>query len=237
MKKQNTFVMANRKEKKEEFFKTHIIAMIAIVFALLLFNQLQISSISNSFNSVSYSIKKLSPDKIDEIKSTAQAVAALFPVENIKTEQDAINIMISQGTPEYGKAMGISFDDPVAALELLAKNYNYVKSDIKQNYPDVWERYLNLATKPVGISCEFCCGVGPVGINKKGDLICGCSHNPALQTLTMLLMKDTDYTDSEILREALRWKALWYPRDMVGIALKASGGKIETQLPGMVGGC
>ena len=96
---------------------------------------------------------------------------------------------------------------------------------------------MNLATKPVGISCEFCCGVGAVGITSSGELRCGCAHNPAIQTLTMLLMKDTNMDDAEVLREALKWKSLWFPRDMVGLALKASGGQIETELPGMVGGC
>lgn len=207
--------------------------LIGVLAFLLIFNQFLLADFSFS----GYSVKNVDISEISQITTTSQAVALLFPVEDIQNEEDAINIMISQGTPEYGSLMGISFDNPVGALELLASNYNTVKQDIKQNYPDVWERYLNLATKPVGVSCEFCCGVGPVGITKNGDLRCGCKHNPAAQTLAMLLMKDTKYDDAEVLREVLRWKSLWFPRDMVGLALKASGGDIETALPGMVGGC
>lgn len=225
--------MANTK-KRFYFNENKISIMVGLVVLLLLFNQWQILGINGKFTT---KIGKLDPSQIYDIKSTSQAVATLFPVEQINNEQDAINMMISQGTPDYGKAMGISFDDPVGALDLLSSNYNTIKEDIKKNNPDVWQRYLNLATKPVGISCEFCCGVGPVGITKKGDLRCGCKHNPAMQSITMLLMKDTNMNDAEVLREALKWKSLWFPKDMVNLALKASGGDIQTELPGMVGGC
>lgn len=222
-------------KKEKELFNLYVTVMIAIVAILLIFNQWQIFSISNMLSS---GIKKVDVSEIYNIKSTAQSVASLFPVEDIQTADDAVAMMISQGTPEYGEAMGISFDDPVGSMGLLAKVYNSVKADIKQNYPEVWERYLNLATKPVGISCEFCCGVGAVGITNSGELRCGCQHNPAIQTLTMLLMKDTNYDDAEVLREAMRWKALWFPKDMVNLALKAAGGEVDAGvLPGMVGGC
>ena len=220
---------------RKERFNLYIIIMIAIVAVLLIFNQWQISSISNM---LSGGIKKVDVSEIYKIKSTAQSVASLFPVENIQTADDAVAMMISQGTPEYGEAMGISFDDPVGALNILSNAYNGVKADIKQNNPDVWERYLNLATKPVGISCEFCCGVGAVGITNSGELRCGCQHNPAIQTLTMLLMKDTSMNDAEVLREAMKWKAVWFPKDMINLALKAAGGEVDAGvLPGMVGGC
>ncbi len=221
-------------KKKEEFhLNKSIIILIGIATILLIFNQFNLSGIGTTGSSIS----NVAASDVYSIKTTSQAIALLFPVNTIKNDQDAIAMMISQGTPSYGDNMGVTFDDPVGSMNLLADNYNNVKTDIKENYPDVWERYLNLATKPVGISCEFCCGVGPLGITKSGDLKCGCAHNPAIQSLTMLLMKDTNMNDAEVLREAMRWKSLWFPRDMVGLALKASGGEIETELPGMVGGC
>lgn len=216
-----------------KFSGSYITLLIVLVAAIIIFNQWQLSSLKIGGST----IKVVSAQEVDKITSTGQAVASLFPIEEISSEEDAIVMMIPQGTPEYGDAMGISFDDPVNSMELLARSYNTVKQDIQQNYPEVWQRYLNLATKPVGISCEFCCGVGPIGITKSGDLRCGCQHNPAVQTLTMLLMKDTGYSDAEILREVMRWKSLFFPRDMVELALKASGGELETSLPGMVGGC
>ncbi len=220
--------------KKKQISNSYITVLIVLVTAIIIFNQWQLSYLKIGGSG---SIKIVSAQEIDKITSTGQAVASLFPVEEISSEEDAIAMMIFQGTPEYGEEMGISFDDPVNSMNLLAKTYNTVKQDVKQNYPEVWQRYLNLATKPVGISCEFCCGVGPIGITKAGELRCGCAHNPAIQTLTMLLMKDTNMDDAEILRETLKWKSLWFPRDMVELALKASGGELQTNLPGMVGGC
>src|SRR3989344_2450556 len=219
--------------KQKNTLNKPTITLIGIVAVLLILNQFLISGIGISGGSG----KVVSVSELSQVKTTAQAVALLFPVEEIQSDEDAIAMMISQGTPDYGEAMGITFDDPVGSMNLLANNYKNVKADIQQNYPEVWDRYLNLATKPVGISCEFCCGVGPVGINKKGDITCGCAHNPAIQSLTMLLMKDTNMDDAEVLREAMRWKSVWFPKDMVGLALKAAGGEIETDLPGMVGGC
>jgi len=223
----------------DSLFDKRAVSLIVIAGLLVLFNQFQISGISGQLGyGGSGSLKVVSASEISEIKSTAQAIATLFPVGDIRSEEDAIAIMIAQGTPEYGESMGISYDDPVGGMTLLASNYNAVKKDIQQNYPEVWERYLNLATKPVGISCEFCCGVGPVGITKTGDLRCGCQHNPAVQSLTMLLMKDTDYDDAQILQEVIKWKTLFYPRDMVGLAMQVSGGELDAgNLPGMVGGC
>ncbi len=224
--------LLNRGNGNKKRLDIYIIVLIALVAVIMLFNQWQISSLVGGS-----SVKKVSLEEVYKIKTTSQAIASLFPVEQISSDQDAIDMMISQGTPDYGNAMGITFDDPINSMNLLANNYNTVKADIRQNYPDVWERYLNLATKPVGISCEFCCGVGAVGITSSGELKCGCKHNPAIQALTMLLMKDTNMDDAEVLREVLKWKSVWFPKDMVGLALKASGGEIETDLPGMVGGC
>ena len=221
------------KKANKDLVGNSTIVLIGIVAAFLIFNQTLISGIEfRSSGSMS-----LDGADIYSIKNTAQAINLLFPINEIQSEEDAITMMITQGTPDYGASMGITFNDPVGALSLLANNYNTIKEDIKQSSPEVWDRYLSLATKPVGISCEFCCGVGPIGITKSGDLKCGCKHNPAIQSLTMLLMKDTNMNDAEILKEAIKWKSVWFPRDMVGLSLKAAGGDVETALPGMVGGC
>jgi len=52
-------------------------------------------------------------------------------------------------------------------------------------------------------------------------------------------MLNTDYSDAEVLREVYRWKTLWFPKDMVGLALEIAGGNTDVlnELPGMVGGC
>ncbi len=76
-------------------------------------------------------------------------------------------------------------------------------------------------------------------MTNEGTLRCGCSHNPAVQAITLWLMLNTDYSDAEILREVYLWKTLWFPKNMVGLAVEIAGGNtaVLEELPGMVGGC
>src|SRR3989344_1165745 len=181
-----------KKDKKIKYDKPTI-WLIVVVALLVIFNQWQVNAISKSLGGVSImsklrigssSGKDISNVNIDELKSTGHSVAALFPVEDIKTAEDAVSIMVPTGTPDYGQAMGVSFDDPVGSMEAMARAYPALKQQAQQN-SEVWQRYLNLASKPVGISCEFCCGVGNIGIDRNGNLLCGCQHLPAIHTVTL----------------------------------------------------
>ncbi len=178
----------------------------------------------------------LSGVDIESITSTAQGVAAIMPIDQIVTPEDAIGVMIPSGIPDYGEAMGVSFDDPEGSLATLANAQTSLLAGLT---PEQKERFIGLALKPVGISCEYCCGLGAVGIREDGSSSCGCQHNPALLSVTMWLMQNTDYSDAEVLREVYRWKTLFFPRDMVDLAVKISGGdeSVLQDLPGMVGGC
>ena len=238
--------------KKLENF---MIASLLIAGILILFNQVQISSISSSFGVMTGAASKssiflgsrhsgqldLSSVDVNEITSTAMALASLFPeLNSIQSEEDAISIMIPTGTPEYSGALGgITFDDPVTSMEYLAKWYYSLNEEVKNNDPETWQRYINLAANPRGISCEFCCGIGPQGITKDGKSRCGCKHNPAVLSLTMGLMQNTDYSDAEVLREVMKWKTMFFPRNMVGLAMEVAGTDPSQlkSLPGMVGGC
>ena len=236
-------------------FENLMAAAIALTAILIIFNQIQVSALSSSLDSLTGAATKgsflsflgkgksadLSNVDVYSISSTAMAVASLFPeLKDMKNEQDAITIMIPTGTPEYSKDLGgISFDDPVTSMEYMAKWYPTINSEIKEKNPEVWQRYLKLAAAPRGISCEYCCGVGPQGITAEGVSKCGCQHNPALLALTLGLMKNTDYSDAQVLKEAMKWKTLFFPQNMVGLAMEVAG-KDPSQLkelPGMVGGC
>ncbi len=226
------------KEKPSKITITNWVLLVLFA-AILLFNQYQVMGLTSSGSSgFSYGGDDLSDVDVTQIQSTAQGIALLFPVSEIKTTEDAIAIMIPTGTPEYGEAMGVSYDDPVTALSLLENGYASLKAQAQAD-PVVWDRYLALAAAPRGISCEFCCGVGAQGISADGTSRCGCAHNPAVQSVTLWLMLNTDYSDAEILREVYRWKSLWFPQDMVGLALQIAGGdtSVLEDLPGMVGGC
>ena len=89
------------------------------------------------------------------------------------------------------------------------------------------------------MSCEYCCGVGPIGIDSRGNSRCGCQHNPALLSIGLWLTANTDYSDGEILREVMRWKTLFFPQKMVEQGMSLAGADAQTiaNLPGMVGGC
>jgi hypothetical protein len=209
----------------------------------ILYNQVQIMSLtslgaSSGSSSLAAGDVDLTKVKVEEIRSTAQGIAVLFPVGDIKTSQDAINVMIPTGTPDYGAAMGVSYDDPVPSMEKMARAYRALNEQIKQN-PEQWQRYLDLASEPRGVSCEFCCGVGPAGVTKDGQSKCGCQHHPAVLSLTIWLIQNTEYSDAQILREVYRWKSLFFPKNMVGLASQIAGGdaSVLEDLPGMVGGC
>jgi hypothetical protein len=238
---------------KQQKTNTLLIAAIAVVTVLILFNQYQITQLSTMLsggkssgvfssviNKASFAGKSdLGDVDLSSIQSTPQAMAAVMDLEGVTDAQTAINKLIPTGTPEYGAALGVSYDQPVPALQMLQRLYYALNDEIKNNHLEVWQRYLNLATKPVGISCEYCCGVGPIGITPDGKSRCGCSHNPAILALTMWLMQNTEMSDAEILQEALKWKTLWFPKDMVGMAMQIAGGdtSVLENVPGMVGGC
>ncbi len=237
--------------KKENIMTTQIKWLLAIAVFIILFNQYQLNSVygmtstsnpiflgSGGGTSSFSSSGDLANIDISELKSTGHTIAAVFPVEDIKTQEDAMAIIFPTGTPDYGEQLGISFDDPINSLSVLARMYNSLKAEVQQNNPEGWERYMNLATKPVGISCEYCCGVGPIGIDKNGNSRCGCQHNPAVLTVALYLSAYTDYSDGEILREVMRWKTLFFPKNMIGLGMTVAGGDTsQLKLPGMVGGC
>ncbi len=237
-----------------DLYFAHKVVLLLAIAALLFFNQMQIGTVTalldvsvpistNSGNTLGSILSLTSSGDLDDvdvtkIQSTAQGIAALFPVDEIKSTEDAITIMVPSGTPDYGEAMGVSYDDPVNSMEKMAGAYASLKNMAKEN-DAVWERYLALAAAPRGLVCEFCCGVGAQGVTASGEIKCGCQHNPALQSLALWLMMNTDYSDAEVLHEAYRWKSLWFPKNMVGLALQIAGGdsSVLGDLPGMVGGC
>jgi hypothetical protein len=189
-------------------------------------------------SSKSDSDESLKDVDLTKITTTAQAVNAVFPIKQGQNANDLMAIMLATGMPKYGEGMGVSYDDAAGSMEKMVAGYEALKAKAKEN-PELWKRYLALAAAPRGISCEFCCGLGAQGVNDQGDSMCGCKHNPALQALTLWLMMNTDYNDAQILKEALKWKTLFFPKDMIELASKISGGNVDVlkELPKMVGGC
>jgi len=213
------------------------LVLCGVVVVVLIFNQYLISGLSGGLGLTKMSSdddSKLKGVDLSKITSTAQSIQMLMPVDQIKDAQSAIDVMIPTGTPDYGQAMGISYDDPVNSMNVMVSHYRSIQLSAEQQ-----QRYVALATKPVGISCEHCCGVGPIGITGDGKLRCGCAHMPALHGLTKWLMQNTDYSDAKVVQENLKWKTLFFPRNMVELSLKVAGGDpgVLKDLPAMQGGC
>lgn len=235
----------HKKDKGDKIAK-HYWILLGVAVVLVLFNQYQVSSVSSLINSnmgttgtVSLLRNDLGEIDITSLKSTGHTIAAIFPVETIQTAEDAMVLMFPTGTPDYGEELGVSYDNPVGSLETLSRMYRSLKQEVQQNNPAGFQRFMGLASKPVGISCEYCCGLKTIGIDQNGDSTCGCKHNPALLSIALYLSAYTDYSDGEILREVMRWKTLFFPKNMIELGASLAGGDTSSlkDLPGMVGGC
>ena len=217
-------------------------SLIIIVFAVIIVNQLQISHAlamigsKDVFSSMATNLFQpeankgklsvgqgdLSKVDINAIKSTAQGVAAVFAINQNMTPEQASAMVMPSGIPEYGQAMGVSFDDPVKSLATLSNAQSTLLAGLT---PEQKQRFVALGMKPIGISCEFCCSVGTVGITPEGTSKCGCGHIAAILSVAMWLIQNTNYSDAEVLREVYRWKALFFPKKR----------QQENYLPEMVG--
>lgn len=214
-------------------FKSNAMYALLVVFVIVtVFNSFMLSTMGSSPRT-----------------ATRQAVALTGdPV------QDAINSVIPTGTPEYGNSLGVSFDDPVAGLSVLANLHRQIPTNSLS--AEEKQRYINVGTK---ISCEFCCSA-PAVVDNTGRDLCGCSHALSFMGLSKYLIQNTDMSDDDILWELTKWKALYYPRNMVekgaaalqnGLELtpevlndrdllkKLNAGNLDAigDLPQMVGGC
>ncbi len=151
--------------------------------------------------------------------------------------QDAINAIVPVGTPSYGQAAGVSFDDPITAQKVWGNYEQGITLTPEQN-----ARWQGIVGK---FTCDYCCGSpsNPTIITH-----CGCSHARAWRGMAKWFIANfgDQYTDVQIFGELSRWKALWYPGPTVQRVLQeqaASSGNSGSSavslesLPGMVGGC
>lgn len=219
-----------------------LIVAIVLVSALVAYNQFQITSVRAELQDLGLGpAKKIADVNAASLMSTAQTVKAVFPgLKDGMSEQEIAGVLLPTGTPSYSAALGgISYEQPEKSLEYLSKWYPTIKAQVEENQPDVWARYKTLASGPRGISCEFCCGVGEAGADVNGNLACGCDHNIALQALTLGLLSKTNMNDAQVLHEAMLWKTLFFPKDMVALGTRVAGTDASqiVGLPSQVGGC
>ncbi len=243
---------------------TIITLLIAAVTLLILFNQWQIYSISNSGGSLSVpqsgaavagsanlasldAYTTLSPVLLSDgeqpalsgyktkIKSIPTISAHEIPGATGDAVQDTINAIVPTGTPDYGQAAGVSFDDPINSQK---KWGTYQKSI--QLTTEEEQRYNRIVGS---FTCDYCCG-SP----QKPTIIThgGGADASERKGMTRWFIKNygDKVTDLQIVGELSRWKDLWYPGPTVKRVIdeQNAGGSGTaasslSNLPSMVGGC
>ncbi len=259
--------MSEKHEKSQESKKDNsnnlMIWAIAIAAVLVLFNQWQIMQVNGLIGSstssahlsggslvladgdkITYAPILLAAGESPVIAGYGTKVKQLQTIsptpKKSKTGdavQDALNMIVPTGTPEYGTEIGVSFDDPIVSQKKLGALERSIKLDANQEAR--WKKIVGSFT------CDYCCG-SP----KRPTIIthCGCAHAAAWRGLARFLIQkyNDKVTDEQIIGELSKWKALWYPGPTVQRVIQEqqlSGGKTDNapvnldQLPGMVGGC
>lgn len=199
-------------------------ALIAAMILVLALNQYMIQSVNSNINA-----------NIITGKAVAAAQSDAVDLEK------AIEAVIPRGTPAvYGSELNVSFDKPVESLDVLAALDGDLYPNGKLKFSELdsaqKERYIKIGSS---IACEYCCGATTL-VFSDGQPACGCQHSAAMRGLTkyLLLNHENEYSDQEILGELTKWKALFFPKQMIAKYLQTGSSNVEvTSLPDMVGGC
>ena len=139
--------------------------------------------------------------------------------------QKIIEEIMPRGIPEYGNNAGVSFDNVEQSLSVLVQYANLQLNEAEQ------QRYEEIASVE-GTACSYCCGATRLDQN------CGCSHNIALQGLVKWLIKNTNYSDEQILKEVRNWQIVFFPQPALEEELQKRNINPEAYgLPSMRGGC
>lgn len=225
-----------------------LFVLAALSVAVMAFNQIQIAD-------VQYAMTKYSAAGVAPAAGSGQSAPAGSSA-NLQALADRI---IPKGIPAiYGKELGVSYDDPVAAMTVLSPLDDGTQLSAEQN-----ARYTKIVLQ---ISCEYCCGAESI-IFANGQAACGCQHSYVMRGLAKYLITKhgTEYSDEQVLEELGKWKTLFFPKQILTKAMQfeAAGKAINTidltsnkyrgftasaagqsgsaqgvaNLPNMVGGC
>lgn len=135
------------------------------------------------------------------------------------SETDAQLLIFSKGIPEiYGPELKVMYEFDLIDQKLMDSMIKKMETFDRGNKKitlsgEKLERYAGIGIK---ISCEFCCSAKSI-IHSDGTSACGCAHSAAMRGLMAYLIEfhGEEYTDDEILRELARWKALFFPKQMI----------------------
>lgn len=124
------------------------------------------------------------------------------------------DIVWNKGMPFYGQELGVTYDDVVGGLpKLAALDPTYGSQKIILT-DDEKKRYVKIGMTDK-MTCEFCCGAKTL-VFANGEAACGCQHSQAMRgILAYMIQKYPDKSDDEMMREVARWKALYFPNQMM----------------------
>ncbi len=124
------------------------------------------------------------------------------------------DIVWSKGMPFYGQELGVTYDDVLGSLpKLAALDPTYGSQKIALTDTEKI-RYVKIGMTDK-MTCEFCCGAKTL-VFANGEAACGCQHSQAMRgILAYMIQKYPQKTDDEMMREVARWKALFFPNQMM----------------------
>lgn len=128
---------------------------------------------------------------------------------------DSISLTLATGVPAtYGSELSVSYDQVEQSMNIMAAYDPDYGSQPVALTPEQQQRYVAIGTK---ISCEYCCGAKAI-VAPNGKAACGCAHSQAMRGLAVYLLSKhgSQYSDDQILRELARWKARYFPKQMIG---------------------
>ena len=199
---------------------TYVLVVILLVIAAI--NQYQITAVSGMMT-------------MQKTTSTGSSTGS----------QTDLTSFLPKGIPAvYGPELGVSFDDPVNSLNVMtAMDFDLNgpnPNGLSMMYSELTEeqkgRYLRIGSS---IACEYCCGATTL-IMADGKPACGCAHSAAMRALAKYLLQEhgSEFTDAQILEELVKWKTMFFPKQMLPKLAQQSGQQVNlTELPNMVGGC
>lgn len=228
-------------------------AVLGLLMVGLAFNQYQLGSLQAELANWKVPAA-VAVASAGSASSASQGQAAGQPAASVNLEELA-NEVIPKGVPAvYGSELGVSYDEPVKAISIIAPLEQSTSLDSAQ-----LSRYIGIASR---ISCEYCCGA-PSIITRTGDAACGCAHSGVMRGLGKYLVKNhPEVSDAQVLAEMSKWKTLFFPKQILSKAIefRAAGKQIDitdlasnefrgfkastpssaggvSGLPDMVGGC
>lgn len=180
-------------------------ALIIGVVALMAFNQIQLFSLSaGKGNNVAAPVAAA---------GTASSGSPSINASSGMSADAMYAAIMPRGTPrQYGAELGVSFDNPEAAIAAVGKYDTSISLS-----GNLLQRYINVAGR---ISCEYCCGAESI-IFTNGQAACGCAHSGMMRGLAKYLLKNhaADWTDDQLLEELGKWKTTFFPKQITQKAM------------------